>query len=244
MRRSNPTGCFQSDKTNTKNSFKDQVRVAGRIDDNKSEATFHKPNSKKRMKSRRKNSKPKIDCKSTREVDDKSKNFGVYGSILQNTRNKRESISRPNDKEDMVYYKDKYSRMKRMYEYERNTRKTETEELAKENKNLKKKIHTLKQDNQNQNNEFQKELEAMAKKLEYYEDILRGRSRQDSASVDMSRSLCESKTGESTIESDKLSNMLKNKEENIRMLMQELKQSNTNDTKLDESKILVEIIYS
>ena len=50
-----------------------------------------------------------------------------------------------------------------------------------------------------------------------------GRSRLDSITDDISRA--ESKAGESTIESDKLANILKSKEDNIRLLMQQLKNS-------------------
>lgn len=52
------------------------------------------------------------------------------------------------------------------------------------------------------------------------------RSRLDSVTDDISRA--ESKAGESTIESDKLVNLLKIKEDNIRQLMKQLKNSDHN----------------
>ena len=37
-----------------------------------------------------------------------------YGSILQSTRDKRKSISRPNEKDALSHYKEKYNRVKKM----------------------------------------------------------------------------------------------------------------------------------
>jgi hypothetical protein len=199
----------------------------------KSEVNFYKSGSKKRLKSRRKNSKPKLDCKSTREAEDKSQNLGIYGSILENTRNKRKSVSRPSEKDSVAYYKDKYSRMKRMYEYEKTNKTNELEQIAQENAMLKRKFSILKQDHKDEINKLKQELEDAFNKIDYYEDVIRGRSRIDSMNDEISRSCTESKTGESTLESDKLANLLKNKEDNIKRLMQELKHSNF---KVDESK--------
>lgn len=56
--------------------------------------TFTSMGVNKRLRSRRKNSKPKLDCKSSRENEERSEKPGVYGSILQNTRNKRKSSLR------------------------------------------------------------------------------------------------------------------------------------------------------
>lgn len=156
MRRSNPVACFETAKSD-KNSFKEQNSKENQNDSgvlessgthlSKSEVNFRKSNSKKRIKSKRKNSKTKLDCKSTREGSEKMQNFGIYGSILQNTRNKRKSVSRPNEKDSSNYYKDKYKRLKRMYEYERNSNKTEYMDLKKENEKLRKSIIHIKQDN-------------------------------------------------------------------------------------------------
>jgi hypothetical protein len=244
MRRSNPVGSFQQE-TDQKDSFKEPnskttqnestISESSNTHLSKSEVNFYKSGSKKRLRSRRKNSKPKFDCKSTREGEDKSQNLGIYGSILENTRNKRKSVSRPIDKDSVGYYKDKYNRMKRMYEYEKTNQTNELHQLAQENAQLKKNIIISKQDHKDDINKLKQELEEAFSKMEYYEDIIRGRSRIDSITEEISRSCTESKMGESTVESDKLANLLKNKEDNIKRLMQELKHSND---KTDESKDL------
>lgn len=242
MRRSNPVGSFQKE-ADWKDSFKEAnskttqnestISESSNTHLSKSEVNFYKSGSKKRLKSRRKNSKPKLDCKSTREAEDKSQNLGIYGSILENTRNKRKSVSRPSEKDSVAYYKDKYSRMKRMYEYEKTNKTNELEQIAQENAMLKRKFSILKQDHKDEINKLKQELEDAFNKIDYYEDVIRGRSRIDSMNDEISRSCTESKTGESTLESDKLANLLKNKEDNIKRLMQELKHSNF---KVDESK--------
>lgn len=63
-------------------------------------------------------------------------------------------------------------------------------------------------------------------------------SRADSVMDNISRSHTASKTGDSTIESDKLTSILKSKEDHIRQLMQDLKGSvqNFNQGRLEEEK--------
>lgn len=249
MRRSNPVGGFYKDNEN-KSSFKGSsnakttqnestISEASNTHFSKSEVNFHKSNSKKRLKSRRKNSKPKLDCKSTREIEDKTHNLGIYGSILQNTRNKRKSATRPEETDSETNYKEKYNRMKRMYEYEKNNKQSEVHQLMQENSELKKTVAIMKQDHYKELTKLKRDLEEALGKVDYYEDLLKnGRSRAGSTVDDISRMHTESKTGESTIESDKLANILKCKEDNIRLLMQELKSSNHNleTAKFEESK--------
>lgn len=62
-------------------------------------------------------------------------------------------------------------------------------------------------------------------KIERYDEIIKkNRPRIESNTEDVCRSNNESKTGESTTESDKLTSILKVKEDHIKHLMQELKQ--------------------
>jgi lipoate synthase len=126
-----------------------------------------------------------------------------------------------------------------MYEYEKNNKQSEVQQLMQENSELKKTVAIMKQDHYKELTKLKRDLEEALGKVDYYEELLKnGRSRAGSTVDDISRMHTESKTGESTIESDKLANILKCKEDNIRLLMQELKSSNHNleTAKFEESK--------
>lgn len=151
----------------------------------------------------------------------------MYGSILQNTRNKRKSSSRTKNGSSANHYKEKYARIKHLYESERNSSQKEIDKLTNENNSLKQIIEDIKSDHFSEIMRLKETLEDYTAKIEYYEETLKNeRLRSDSAIDDISRSNTESKTGESTIESDKLTNILKSKEDHIRKLMQELRDSN------------------
>lgn len=92
-------------------------------------------------------------------------------------------MSRPSDKDIAVYYKDKYNRMKRMYEYEKNNKKGELKAITAENDLLKKNITVLKQENYDEVLKMKQQLEDAYLKIEYYEEILRERPRLDSAPI-------------------------------------------------------------
>lgn len=97
--------------------------------------------------------------------------------------------------------------------------------MTQENAKIKKSISETKQDHFNEIKALMTQVNEAQIKMEYYEQILKkNRSRIDSNIEDICRSNNESKTGESTIESDKLTNILKVKEDHIKHLMQELKQ--------------------
>jgi hypothetical protein len=272
MRRSNPVGWFYKESVN-KSSFKTSNSKTTQNDNtisessnthlSKSDINFHKStNSKKRLRSRRKNSKTKLDCKSTREGEERSQNFAIYGSILQNTRNKRKSLSRPEEKESASHYKDKYNRMKRMYEYEKSSKIAEIEQLTNENEVLKNKVEIMKQDHFNEVLKLKQQMEEALEKsqiqipnseccLSYFFELENynlsaiqklgeipkcfncWKSRSQSMMDD--RSNADSKIGESTTGSDKLTRMLKNKETNILNLMQELKGFNQANLPTEEN---------
>ena len=97
--------------------------------------------------------------------------------------------------------------------------------MNQEHTNLKNSIEQLKQDHSNEIQSLITQLNETHTKVEYYEEILkRNRTRIDSNIDEICRSNNDSKTGESTIESDKLTSILKVKEDHIKHLMHELKQ--------------------
>ena len=75
--------------------------------------------------------------------------------------------------------------------------------MAQENKVLKTELSRLKE-------VHIREVKALKEKIEYYEETIKNScSRAESTIDDISRSNADSKTGESTIESDKLTHILK-----------------------------------
>ena len=128
------------------------------------------------------------------------------------------------------HYKEKYNQMKNLYEFEKVNARKEIDSLTQENYKLAQKLDDLKSGHYAEVSKLKEQVEEYASKIEFYEEVIKTeRLRADSAIDENSRLNTESKTGESTIESDKLTNILKSKEDHIRKLMQELRESNSNE---------------